>query len=81
MLATLSYHLQNDLSGLICILDDDASKDGWGYQNVPVTVRWTSQEPLQPHSNFLITSLENIRPIFQRVLKMTPRRILLPGII
>lgn len=78
MLATLAYHLKTDLSRLVCILDDDAAKDGWTYENLPVTVRSPDKIKPAPDSSYLITSLENTRPIFRRIQDFQPRRILTP---
>jgi hypothetical protein len=81
MLATLGYHLGTNFSALECILDDDAARDGTTYENVPVTVRHTSKIMRASNSSYLITSLENTRPIYRRLLEFTPRRILVPLII
>lgn len=78
MLATLGYHLKTDFSKLVCILDDDPSKDGMTYRNVPVTVRSTEKMFPPPNSSFLITSMENVRPIFRKITDLLPRRVLLP---
>jgi hypothetical protein len=78
MLATLGYHLNTDFSGLICILDDDPQKDGIGYQNLPAKVCFSGNCSIEPNSNFIITSLENTRVIFRRLIERSPRRILIP---
>ena len=78
MLATLAYHLQTDFRELVCILDDDPEKDGLTYVNVPVHIRYTGKQKIPENSNFLITSWENIRPIYGRLLSFKPRRILAP---
>lgn len=80
MLATFGYHLQTDFSQLACVLDDDVSRDGTTYENLPVTVRHTAKVCPAPNSSYLITSLENIRPIYRRILELAPRRILVPPI-
>jgi hypothetical protein len=80
MLATLGYHLQTDFSQLTCVLDDDVARDGATYENIPATVRHTAKVAPAPNSSYLITSLENIRPIYQRILELTPRRILAPPV-
>jgi cyclopropane-fatty-acyl-phospholipid synthase len=80
MLATLGYHLQTDFSELICVLDDDLARDGATYENIPITVRHTAKVAPVPNSSYLITSLENMRPIYRRILELTPRRILVPSI-
>ena len=78
MLATLGYHLGTDFSGIECILDDDPQQDGLTYENIPVTVKYTSNVMPLPNSSFIITSLESRRPIYRRILELSPRRILLP---
>ena len=78
MLATLGYHLQTDFSQLTCVLDDDVARDGATYENIPVTVRHTAKVAPAPNGSYLITSLENIRPIYRRILELSPRRILMP---
>ena len=78
MLATLAYHLRTDFSRLECILDDDAAKDSATYENVPVTVRHTTKVAPPANSSYVITSLENVRPIFRRITELRPRRILVP---
>lgn len=78
MLSTLGYHLKTDFSALACILDDDPARDGATYENVPVTVRHTAKIAPAPNSSYLITSLENVRPIYRRLVDLSPRRILVP---
>ncbi len=80
MLATLGYHLRTDFSELICILDDDAQKDQISYQNVPIKVRYTGHCQPEVNSNYIITSLENTRSIFKRLMEFSPRRVLIPFI-
>lgn len=80
MLSTLGYHLNTDFSELDCLLDDDPSRDGATYENIPVTVRHTALVKPPPNSSYLITSLENIRPIYRRIQELSPRRILVPFI-
>jgi hypothetical protein len=78
MLATLGYHLKTDFSELECILDDDPARHGATYENVPVRVADPKQAPPPPNSCYLITSLENVRPIYRRILDLQPRRVLVP---
>jgi len=80
MLATLGYHLKTDFSQLTCVLDDDVARDGATYENIPVTVRHTTKVSPAANSSYLITSLENIRPIYRRICDLTPRRILVPPV-
>ena len=78
MLATLGYHLGTDFSSLDCVLDDDPQQDGATYENIAVTVKHTGKATPPPNSSYIITSLENIRPIYRRILELSPRRILVP---
>ncbi len=80
MLATLAYQLGIDLSKLVCILDDDPEKNGIGYQNLPVTVRHPKEVDDLQGAHFLITSLENTRPIFKRITEFSARRIFVPPV-
>ncbi|MDB2423456.1 class I SAM-dependent methyltransferase [Paracoccaceae bacterium] len=81
MLATLAYHLKFDLSRLECILDDEPSKDLQTYSNVPVTIRDFNKVQPNLDSNYLITSLENVRPIYRRITELQPRRVVIPCIL
>lgn len=82
MLATLGYHLQTDFSECSCILDDDKTKDGISYVNVPVLVKSTETVHLEENANYLITSLENTRSIYNKIsTSLKPRRILTPLVI
>lgn len=80
MLATFAYHLKTDLRELICILDDDKGKSGYGYQNLPVEICHPEDKKLLRDANFIITSLENCRSIYQKLLQYQPKRILMPYI-
>ena len=48
------------------------------YRNLPITVRDTKKILPKPNSSYIITSMENIRPIYKRILELTPRRIISP---
>jgi hypothetical protein len=81
MLATLHYHLKGRLSCLTAVLDDDASKEGSTYENIPVRVWHTEKHRPPADANYIITSLENVRPIYRRILELQPRHILAPLIL
>lgn len=79
MLATLAYHMKTDFSNLECILDDDPGKNDLGYANLPVKkVKHTLKVEIPADSFFIVTSLENTRPILKRIVGFSPRRILNP---
>ena len=80
MLATLDYHLGGRLQNLECILDDDPKKDGIKYKNVNVLVKSTQSFIPPEQSSFVITSLESIRPIYNRITQFNPRRIIVPPV-
>lgn len=80
MLATYAYHLRTDLSFLETLLDDDHKKDNTGYKNLPIKISHPSNLNIPTDCSFMITSLENIRPIYNRIQNFKPRRILSPFI-
>ena len=80
MLATYAYHLKTDFSFLNALLDDDIEKRGMGYKNLPLTIEHPDKIKIKDDSSFIVTSLENIRPIYQRLQEFHPRRILIPNI-
>lgn len=80
MLATLNYHLGGRLENLKYVLDDAPEKDNLSYKNVRVNVRYTGNFEPPAQSSFIITSLESIRPIYNRITQFNPRRIIIPPI-
>lgn len=78
MMATLGYHLDTNFSKLVFIMDDDPEKEFMEYQNIPVTVRYSGNYAPPENSSYLITSMENIRPIYKNILGLKPRRVLVP---
>ena len=76
------FYIKDDLAKFECIIDDDPSKDGLGYKNLPVKVKHLSEFDLPEQSIFLVTSLENQKKITNKILRdLYPLRILSPGII
>ena len=78
MLSSYAYHLKTDLSFLETVLDDDPEKEGTGYRNLPVSISHPANILIPKNSSFLITSLENIRPIYKRVMEFDPRLVISP---
>ena len=78
MLSSFSYHLNYDFNKLECIFDDDPNKNDISYKNVNVKVKNPDKYIPDPQAIFMITSLENVRPIFNRILSFNPRRIIIP---
>jgi len=78
MLSNLNYHLDDSISNIVALLDDDMEKKGIGYKNVNIKVSHPSEIEIPDYSTFLVTSIESIRPIYKRVLSFNPRSIICP---
>lgn len=78
MLPVLGYHLGTDFSELTAVLDDDPIKDGLGYWNLPVKVTQASQITDLAQSTVLITAVDNVQGIMQKLLSQRPRHIIYP---
>ncbi len=81
MLPVLSYHLNNDLSCLECVLDDDPRKDGWYYVNLPVKIRDTRKVRNLKQATILVTSVSavmNVRKILSKLIVIDPQHIISP---
>jgi hypothetical protein len=76
LLGTLCYHLRPDFKKLGVIYDDDRSKHGTGYENLPVRIVHPAIAPPPSGASFLITSLENQLPIQRRLGDFKPARII-----
>lgn len=78
MLPVIAYHLENDLSCLISILDDDPSKDGISYWNLPVTVQSSRKVRDIEKATVVITAIDNANPIMRRLFEIRPKHIIYP---
>ena len=81
MLPVLSYYLENDLSSLTCIIDDDIGKDGLYYINLPVQIKHRSKVPPIENSVIFLTAIFskiNTRRILENLLKMNTKHIIYP---
>jgi hypothetical protein len=81
MLPVIFYYLGIDAGDIDCILDDDETKIGRTYLNLPVDIRATSGISDIGESVILITALSskiNTRRIMDRLFKMKPRYIITP---
>jgi hypothetical protein len=81
MVPTLAYHMGSDLSFLESILDDDPERGGLYWPGLAVQTQhnrtWSVELAIEG-STILITALDSLRPIMQRVIPMKPRNILVP---
>ena len=78
MLPVLAYHLKNDLSSFKSILDDDTSKDGWYYSNLPVPIQHVDKAEDLIEASILITAIDNVKSILVKLLRQRPKHILYP---
>lgn len=78
MLPILSYHMKNDFSDLISILDDDPAKDSLGYGNLPVKIEHPKHINDLEDATLLITAIDNVNPIMKKLLNIRPRHIIHP---
>lgn len=78
MLPILGYHMHTDFSFLEAILDDDRSKDGLGYWNLPVKVEARREATDLSEATVLITAVDSTAPIMRRLLERRPRHVVTP---
>lgn len=78
MLPVLGYHMGTDFGEFNAILDDDPAKDGSSYWNLPVQIKLASQVENLAEATVLITAIDNVQPIMNRLLARRPRHILHP---
>ena len=81
MLPVYSYYLEDDLSCLNYIIDDDIKKDGLFYINLPVTITHSSKIPKLEDSVILLTAISskiNIKRILNNLFTLSPRHIVYP---
>ena len=78
MLPVLAYHLDNNLSSLTAVLDDDPAKDGLHYWNLPLVIRYTANITDLEAASIFITAVDNVKPILSKLLARRPRHIIYP---
>lgn len=77
-LPLLSYHLQNDLSCLEGVLDDDKDKHGLFYANLPIEVLNPSSIKNLKDSVIFVTAIDSAPSILKKVIDLEPRKVLMP---
>ena len=81
MLPVLAYHLGNDFSRFKFIIDDDKTKEGLYYMNLPVSIRSMEHVTDIENSVILITAISamnNVRRILTKLVTLNPEQIILP---
>jgi len=81
MLPVLSYHLNNDLSSLKCVIDDDERKDGLYYLNLPTVIQYSGKIKDLKEATVLVTAISakaNVRKIVAKLIAQNVRNIIIP---
>jgi len=78
MLPTLAYHLRSDLSFLQGVLDDCRFRPGLTYPHLPIPIRRPEEVDNISDSTVMITALDAVRPIMNRLRDFNPRYVVVP---
>jgi hypothetical protein len=78
MLPVLSYHLNEDFSKFVGILDDDLSKENLYYLNMHVLIKDPNKIERFDNSTILITAIDNYSKIIPKAIGLKPKKIILP---
>ncbi len=81
MLPVLSYYLENDFKQLVGILDDDPSKTGKFYLNLPVQIQDPKTIDDISETVILLTAISskiNVKCILKKLFEINPKHILFP---
>jgi hypothetical protein len=78
MLPTLAYHLDSDMSFLAGILDDCKFRPGLTYPHIPVRIRRPTDDTDLSQSTVIVTALDAVQPILNRLRDFNPRYVMLP---
>lgn len=78
MLPTLAYHLDSDMSFLTGILDDCKFRPGLTYPHIPVRIHRPDEETNLSESTVIVTALDAVRPILNRLRDFNPRYVMVP---
>lgn len=78
MLPILAYHMNSDLGFLEGILDDNPNRHGKNFPHLAPVIRMPNTTIKLRDAAIIITALDSMRPILQRILPLAPRRVLVP---
>lgn len=78
MLPVLAWHLRTDLSYLHHVVDDDPTKDGLRYSNLPVEIQSVAADQDLTESAVLITAPDHAGAIIAKLQAAPPRHIVHP---
>ena len=78
MLPILAYHMGTDFSNLIAVIDDDNSKKGLYYNNLPLVIQTPDALENWEEASIFITAVDNGPRILPKLLTLRPKRIIMP---
>jgi hypothetical protein len=78
MLPVLAYHLNSNLDFLDCIYDDDMNRDGLYYPFIKPRIKAPAKNLSLDNRGVVITSLDGVRAISNRLRDFSPRFIYVP---
>jgi hypothetical protein len=78
MLPVLAYHMNNDLSLLTGVLDDDPRLHEWYYWNLPLRIESPQKIKDWGNTDIFLTAVDNVQPIMNRLFTHRPRHIVYP---
>jgi hypothetical protein len=81
MLPTLAYHLETDFSFLTGIMDDCPLRNGKTYPTIPVQIHKPDEKTSLKDQTVIITALDAIRPITNRLIDFDPKFIVNPSLV
>ena len=79
MLPTLAYHMESDLGFLAGILDDCPKRTGLSYPELDVQIQKPDDKTDLKDSVVVITALDAVRPIMNRLRDFNPRFVVVPS--
>ena len=74
MLPVIAYHMWRGFERITEVVDDDPSKDGMYYSNLPIRI--TNKVPDVMSNTFVITGVDSTRTIYRKLIDMEADRII-----
>ena len=78
MVPAVAYHLGSDLGFLECIYDDDQNRNGLYYPHITPSIKTPSKDLFLGNRGVVITALDGVRAITNRLREAAPRFIYVP---
>jgi len=79
MLPTLGYHMKTDFGFLAGIMDDCPRRTGLTYPELDVRIFKPDDNTRLDHATVIITALDAVRPIMNRLRDFNPRFVVIPS--